>query len=53
MNITHHPKGILTAALLSGGVAVAALATGNAQADTGLAPQIHSPYATDNFSQPH
>jgi hypothetical protein len=53
MNITHNPKRILTAALLSGGVAIAALATGTAQADTGLAPQAHSPYATDNFSQPH
>jgi hypothetical protein len=53
MNITHNPKRILTAALLSGGVAVAALATGTAQADTGLAPQVHIPYATDNYSQPH
>jgi hypothetical protein len=42
MNITHNPKRILTAALLSGGVAVAALATGTAQAAPG-----------DNFSQPH
>ena len=42
MNITPNPKRILTAALLSGGVAVAALATGTAQAAPG-----------DNFSQPH
>ena len=42
MNITHKSKRTLAAALLSGGVAVAALATGTAQAAPG-----------DNFSQPH
>ena len=42
VNITESPKRILAAALLSGGVVVAALATGTAQAAPG-----------DNFSQPH
>ena len=55
MKISHTPKRVITAALLSGGVAVAGLglAAATAQAQPDVAPQVHIPYATDNFSEPH
>jgi hypothetical protein len=56
MNISLTPKRVITAALLSGSVAVAGLsglAEATAQAQPGVAPQIHSPFPTDNFSEPH
>ena len=55
MNANHTSKHRIAAALLSGGAVVASLglATGSAQAQTEFAPQFHSPFRTDNFSEPH
>jgi len=55
MNINHYSKQIVAAVLLSGGVAVAGvgLASATAQAAPVVAPQVHNPLPTDNFSVPH
>ena len=55
MNVIHTTRRVIAAALLSGSVAVAGLglAAATAQAQPGVTPQVHIPYATDNFSQPH
>jgi hypothetical protein len=55
MNIKQYSKQVITAVLLSGGIAVAGvgLASATAQAAPVVAPQVHNPFPTDNFSVPH
>jgi hypothetical protein len=55
MNITRTPKLAIAAALLPIAVAAAGLgqSIATAQASPSLAPQIHSPFPADNYSQPH
>jgi len=52
MNITRYSKHVITAAVLSGGIAAAGLGLASATASA-TPPQVHNPFPTDNFSVPH